>query len=201
MLCREVSNLLPDYSAEALPRHRMEQVRAHLEGCPDCAREWAGLREALRLVESFGAVAPPPGLWHGVLAGIQHTGNDRAIGGHRREAGVLGDRATGNNPAAPSPRRRVTRSFHWPWELPRLRVAGAWGLASGLALATVVAATLWSSRDHHLTLPPPVATVALSDPELVAAVQQHSFASSGLLFADRAGLESVVQLVRHERQP
>jgi hypothetical protein len=31
---------------------------------------------------------------------------------------------------------------------------------------------------------------------MVAAVQQHSLASAGLFLADRAGLESVVQIVR-----
>jgi hypothetical protein len=189
MVCREVYNLLPDYSAEALPRWRMEQIRAHLIGCPDCSREWAGLRETLRLVEELVPLAPPPGLWQGVLAGIEETEErqgDRAIG-RRRE---------GSNGGF-SPRR----SHGWPWELPRFRVTGAWGLASGVALATVLAAAFWGFRDRPLTPPPPVVSVSLSDPELVAAIQQHSFASAGLLFADRAGLESVVQLVRHQRQP
>lgn len=177
MVCREVDNLLPEYSAEALPRQQMARVREHLAGCEQCRRESARLQNALRLVEELGPVSPPPGLWHGVHARIQ----------------------AGETPAGDRARASLADLLRRWWTGP-VRAATAAGAA------TVVALGLWVSHgigtpDAGTSFPaagPP--TAPLSDPEMVAALQQHVLASTGQLFADRAGLESVVQLMRQQRR-
>jgi hypothetical protein len=179
MVCREVENLLPDYSAEALPRQQLARVGEHLRGCEHCRREWERLQGALRLVVELATVSPPPGLWHGVSHRIQ-AGDELAMG-------RPGDRATGR-------RLPIWRWWSWP-----VRTATAAGAAAVLAVVWFSYGT-WAPigvGGLH-TLPSP-RLAALTDPEMVAAVQQHTLASTGQLFADRAGLESVVQLMRQRR--
>jgi Putative zinc-finger len=176
MECREVDNLLPEYSAEALPRQQMTRVREHLTGCEPCRREWARLQGALRLVEHLAPVSPPPGLWHGVYSQI--------------EAGEGGARDRARASLADLLRR---------WWTGPVRAATAAGAAAVIALG------LWISHGNGTTGTgsyPPVGVsdaTSLSDPEMVAAVQQQMLASTGQLFADRAGLESVVLLMRQKR--
>jgi hypothetical protein len=174
MLCREVSRLLPEYSAEALARSQMARVREHLDACEACRLELARLKRVLGLVETYAAVRPPDGLWVGVRARIEAGEADRG------------------SPIAD----RRSRGRFW---LPGLTFGGAWRWAGGLALATGLAVTFWVARplgpDGRTKGP-----VQISDPELVAAVQQHALASAGQFFADRAGLESIVVLVRKNRE-
>jgi hypothetical protein len=173
MMCREIQELLPEYSAEALSRQRMARVRAHLDGCAACAREWAMLGGALRLVEQFGGVEPPPGLWDAVSRQIE------------------------------SETRAPRRARPWWAGLlmlpPGARMAPV-GLAA-VALAVVVWG-FWPGGAEGPERPPVRLPVLAQEPEMVAAVQQHSLASAGLFFGNRAGLESVVQIVRrHEEVP
>jgi hypothetical protein len=177
MVCREVDNLLPEYSAAALPRQQMARVREHLAGCEQCRRELARLQSALRLVEELGPVSPPPGLWHAVHARIQ----------------------AGEAPTGDRARASLADLLRRWWTGP-VRAATAAGAAA------VVALGLWVS---HGTRTPDAGTgspsavsvgTSLSDPEMVAALQQHVLASTSQLFADRAGLESVVQLMRQQRE-
>lgn len=190
MRCREVQHLLPGYSAEALSRQQMHRVREHLSGCAACSREWERLGATLRLVEELGPMAPPPGLWNGVY--------------RRIEAGAVA--------GAHVARRNGRSSFDWrawwtalfppradrvrPRRLPRFAPAVAALVALGAILWN-----LWETRPSSEALAPvarvPAAKI-VSEPELLAAVQQHSLASAGQFFADRAGLETVVQLVRRE---
>jgi hypothetical protein len=176
MTCREIQELLPDYSAEALSRQQMQRVREHLGECATCAGELTTLDGVLRLVERWGAVEPPPGLWAAVY---------REIGSEARVE-----------------RRGVGRSW---W-------AGLLALPLGArlapaALAAAAVAVFFVFQPPQMP-EPPVRRLVLSipvlakEPEMVAAVQQHSLASAGLFLADRAGLESVVQIVhRHGGSP
>ena len=66
MECREIEQLLPDYSVGLLKPRQGEAITAHLGQCPRCAREWQALQDVMGLVERFGALEPPPGLWNGV---------------------------------------------------------------------------------------------------------------------------------------
>jgi hypothetical protein len=173
MGCREVENLLPDYSAEALPRQQMARVGEHLAGCDGCRREWVRLQGAIRLVEDLAAASPPPGLWHGVY--------------HRIQAGEEG--ATGR-------RLPIWRWWTWP-----VRTATAAGAAAVLAVGVWFSQGIGRTPDGEAPFNQPRSTsAALTDPEMVAALQQHTLASTGQIFADRAGLESVVQLMRQKRE-
>jgi anti-sigma factor RsiW len=66
MRCQEVERLLPDYSVGLLKPRDERVIASHLESCPGCHREWQALEDTVALVEQFGAVEPPPGLWNGV---------------------------------------------------------------------------------------------------------------------------------------
>lgn len=175
MQCRDVYNLLPEYSAEALSQRQMAKVRAHLDACAACRAEAVSLAVVLRLVEAHATVAPPAGLWHSVCERLEA---DRARDGRS---------ASG------------TRHPFGPWSL----IPGVWRLAGGAVLATGLAVALWNTAGpfgpHRNPTAPGGEWAHVTDPELVAAVQQHSLASTGQFFADRAGLESLVQLVRQER--
>lgn len=66
MECREIERLLPDYSVGLLKPRQTEGIAAHLGQCLGCAREWQALQDVMGLVERFGALEPPSGLWNGV---------------------------------------------------------------------------------------------------------------------------------------
>jgi hypothetical protein len=186
MFCRDVNKLLPEYTAEALTRFQRARVGKHLDACETCRMELARLDGVLRLVETHASVTPPSGLWEGVL--------------HQIEAAEAPD---GVRQTPDAGRRTSARGFPWAMPWPALSVAWRW--AGGAALATGLAVTFWVTRTPwsplaHRDPAGPARPVNISDPELVAAVQQHAFASSGQLFADRAGLESIVLLVRKNRE-
>jgi hypothetical protein len=175
MKCREIQELLPGYSAEALSRQRMRRVREHLEGCAACAGELARLGGVMRLVERWGGVEPPPGLWQAVSL---------RIGAEARGA------------------RRERHA--WTWWSSFLPLHPAARLASAGIAAAALVALFWGARVPEAPRPDgqqgvmivvTIPTLA-REPEMVAAVQQHSLASAGLFLADRAGFESVVQMVR-----
>jgi len=113
MECREIERLLPDYSVGLLRPRQGEAIAAHLERCPGCAREWQALQNVMGLVEQFGALEPPTGLWNGVF-----------------------NRITAEEPA---PRRGLA----WPrlWAHPRRAMASAVAaaaLAGGVWFATTM---------------------------------------------------------------
>jgi hypothetical protein len=188
MICREVEELLPGYSAEALSRLQTLRVRRHLDGCATCAREWAKLGSALRLVERYGAVEPPFGLWEAVCreieAGSSLPGEARV---ERREPRA---RTAGDRPS---------------WWAGLFAPPAKARLAPAALAAAALAAVLWGLWPGGGRAPGILTErlpVLAQEPEMVAAVQQHSLASAGLFFGDRAGFESVVQMVRrHEEVP
>lgn len=174
MTCREIQDRLPAFSAEALSRQQMRRTREHLDGCAACAGELVKLDGAMRLVERWGGVEPPPGLWEAVSREIEVETRDR--------------------------RRGVSLSSWWAglFTTPALSRLAPAALA-GAALFAV----FWSTRPETPSeQPPPGHGITIpqlqKEPEMVAAVQQHSLASAGLFLADRAGLESVVQIVRRQ---
>lgn len=66
MHCTRIREQLADYSVGLLDRREAEQVRSHVALCADCRRELHALDRAAELVESYGALEPPPGLFHAV---------------------------------------------------------------------------------------------------------------------------------------
>jgi len=60
MLCSRAQNLLSAYADYELSGADMLRVRRHLDECPACARELAGLQQMKRLLGALPAAEPPP---------------------------------------------------------------------------------------------------------------------------------------------
>lgn len=60
MLCSRVQNLLSAYADYELPGSEMLRIRGHLEDCPACARELAGIQQMKRLLGALPEVDAPP---------------------------------------------------------------------------------------------------------------------------------------------
>jgi len=70
---REVHTLAGAYAMDAISPADRARFERHLAGCPECAREIAGLREATARLATATAVPPPPGLKERVLAAAAST--------------------------------------------------------------------------------------------------------------------------------
>jgi anti-sigma-K factor RskA len=70
---REVHTLAGAYAMDAISPADRARFERHLAGCPECAREIAGLREATARLATATAVPPPPGLKERVLAAAAAT--------------------------------------------------------------------------------------------------------------------------------
>ncbi len=70
MDCERARELLSDYVEEALADADRAAVAAHLDGCPACAAEAAGLAETITLLSALPAEKAPPELLGRVMDGI-----------------------------------------------------------------------------------------------------------------------------------
>jgi anti-sigma factor RsiW len=155
--CAETRHQLGAYVLGGLEPEEAAAVRAHLEGCPDCAREeseLAGLPAMLDLVEAPEATLqrPAPALEEAILD--RHARERRALRLHRdrhrvrrrgRSAGLTG--AAGR------------RDPHRPLLGRRGRLVAA---LSAAAAAVAVAAVVLASGGSSPVSPPP-ATAAVLD--------------------------------------
>jgi len=98
MRCDEVSRLLADGMAGALPRRRRQAVEAHLAGCAACRAEQDALARAVGLLSQAARPGVPAGLWAGVEARLA---------------------------AAPAPRRRWALRLAWAGAVPAALLATA----------------------------------------------------------------------------
>lgn len=99
MRCEDVRELLGGYVLQALEPKESEAVRAHLSGCPGCAREWSLLEPLPELLEAahdpeVSQAKPPASLEEAVLdrfarerPPLRADGRDRRGGGERRGRG------------------------------------------------------------------------------------------------------------------
>src|SRR5438445_73910 len=71
MDCTRVRELLPDYSVELLSDRASQRVASHLAACGDCRRELKAMDAAVALVETYGAIEPPAGLFNAVRNRIE----------------------------------------------------------------------------------------------------------------------------------
>jgi predicted anti-sigma-YlaC factor YlaD len=77
MQCQEVERRLPDYGVGLLRPREEEAIASHLRACAACRSEWQALERVVSLVEEFGALEPPPGLWNGVYNRIVEDAPER----------------------------------------------------------------------------------------------------------------------------
>lgn len=66
MLCKEVSELLPDFSVGMVGDRQAAAIQGHLNGCAGCRAELQALEQVPVLIEQFGAVQAPEGLFDAV---------------------------------------------------------------------------------------------------------------------------------------
>lgn len=62
MRCKRAKRYLSCYLSNELSSSRKKRIAAHLEECPACREELAGLRRTSDLVRSLDRVGPPPDL-------------------------------------------------------------------------------------------------------------------------------------------
>lgn len=60
--CNQVQTGLTDYLDGRLSGREMQEIGAHLEDCPECAREWKTQRELQTALAGLGPVPEPPDL-------------------------------------------------------------------------------------------------------------------------------------------
>lgn len=58
MNCQRIQDSFLDFEANALPLREMDEVRAHLNTCPACQREWSLFSETLHKLDEMPAEAP-----------------------------------------------------------------------------------------------------------------------------------------------
>jgi hypothetical protein len=71
MICSRVRDLLPEYSVQILDARENREVEAHLAICEGCSSELRAQESAVQLVEQFGGINPPPGLFNAVRNQIE----------------------------------------------------------------------------------------------------------------------------------
>ena len=121
---RDEHTLVGAYAMDAISPADRDRFERHLAGCPECAEEIAGLREATARLGAATAAAPPAGLRERVLAAAAVT---------RQQAP---DAAAADAPARARPRPGPwLRSLAWPGRL--AVAAGATAAAAVLAIAVV----------------------------------------------------------------
>ncbi len=77
MKCKEVQELLADYSVNGLDRATSRHLEAHLSVCSHCAYELEILWRVVSFIESAPRRPPPPGLWERIEAHIRGIRNER----------------------------------------------------------------------------------------------------------------------------
>jgi hypothetical protein len=60
--CGEVQTKFNEYLDSRLNGHEMQRIAVHLDDCPECAREWASLRQVQASLSVLGPVPEPPDL-------------------------------------------------------------------------------------------------------------------------------------------
>jgi anti-sigma factor RsiW len=143
MTCEEVRNSLGAYVLGGLEPEEAAAVRAHLEQCPECAREYAqlkGLPDMLDLIEApdDALQRPAPGLEEAILD--RHARERRALREERAKHGGR-ERSRGRLPSLRTRRGQVVA-----------------GVAAALATAAVVAVLVTGGES---TVNPPAAAAAV----------------------------------------
>lgn len=80
--CSPMQAKFSEYLDGRLTGREMQRIAAHLDRCPDCAREWASLKQTLSSLTSLGPLPAPDDLMLRIRVALSH---ERA----RRRNGIL----------------------------------------------------------------------------------------------------------------
>jgi hypothetical protein len=70
--CGEVQTKFNEYLDSRLNGHEMQRIAAHLDNCPECAREWASLRQVQASLSVLGPVPEPADLLLRIRVAVSH---------------------------------------------------------------------------------------------------------------------------------
>ena len=70
--CREMQSCLSDYLDGRLTGREMQELDAHLQHCPECAREWQSLCEVQTALAGLGPVEEPADLPLRIRVAVSH---------------------------------------------------------------------------------------------------------------------------------
>lgn len=73
MECREITDLISDYSVGNVSGDTRVCMDAHLAECPSCTAELENLNLVMALVDGLKPIEPPADLWNGVYNRIAAT--------------------------------------------------------------------------------------------------------------------------------
>jgi len=80
MNCRKVRRFLFGYFKQELPQQERERIKAHLDNCPECAKEAKEIeRISLILNDGLGTFVPSPDFNEKLLAKIQTLSSEEAV--------------------------------------------------------------------------------------------------------------------------
>lgn len=136
----ETQELLGAYALDAVDRDEADAIEAHLPGCPRCADELAGHREAAAMLAHVGAPAPE-GVWDKISARLdEREGEGEPAGIGEAEAAAAAARIAGLAEARSGPRAGLAPPSSGGKVVPFSRPT-RW-LTSALAAAAVIVAVL-----------------------------------------------------------
>jgi len=177
MNCRQVQDLLADYSVQVLEVRVHEHVEAHLAGCAPCREELRLLDATIALVETHGVRQPPPGLFNAVRNRIE-------AGDVRQEQPAWWLRWMNTTPA---------------------RMSGMAVAAAALALGFLLPVGQSSLPPLDMFNGPAAGGGPVASNELGNSIRQHAMSHTEGPLADRVAWEAMAQLVsqdeRRGRQP
>jgi anti-sigma factor RsiW len=171
MECTHVRELLPDYSVDLVGGRQRREMAAHLEICADCAGELRALNEAMTLVERYGALEPPAGLFNAVR--------------NRIESGEV----------------VRERPAWWFWFNTRPARGLAMGLAMGAVALGLLMPVQTLKTGNPLPMANTYRGGAVASGELANSIRQHAMSAAEGPLADRVAWEAMAQIAGQNRRP
>lgn len=168
MDCSQIRDLLPDYSVKILDGRAHREVDAHLAGCPECRAELQAQDDIMGLVEQFGAINPPPGLFNAVRNRIE-------TGDFQRE-----------------------RPAWWAFLFTKPARVGAMGMAMAAVAAGLFLPTGNSGAPGPLPTFVSGGNGSVASGELTRSIRQHAMSAGQGTLTDRVAWEAMAQLVQEK---
>jgi anti-sigma factor RsiW len=85
MNCRTIRKRLSAYQDKELGVNEQDRIRSHLQGCPECSKQFADFQYIQEVLDELPDIQPAPGFYLEVLKKISGS-NDRRLFPKRRQA-------------------------------------------------------------------------------------------------------------------